>query len=279
MSDMPLADPETYYDEYGHREWERLERSLHGRLEWEGTVDVLEEELPDDGRVLDAGGAAGRYTVWLAERGHDVKLVDLSAEQLSIAREKVAERGLEDRVSIEQGDIRDLALPDDAFDATLCLGGPLSHVTDADEREQAVNELRRVTKPGQPVFVSVMGLLNLLGIMLAGRNKITILPDLAQTGDYTPEQVANADVDSDFTSTHFFRRAEFEELMGSGGLDVEQVIGLEGVASGYAEEQLRETTDELSADERAAIRELVEYYRTDSTVTDLSAHMLALGKA
>ncbi|SFS12233.1 Methyltransferase domain-containing protein [Halomicrobium zhouii] len=79
MTDRAVQDPEAFYDEYGHEEWERLERSLHGRLEWEGTVEYLEGHLPDGGRVLDAGGGAGRYTVWLAEQGYDVALVDVSA--------------------------------------------------------------------------------------------------------------------------------------------------------------------------------------------------------
>lgn len=47
--------------------------------------------------------------------------------------------------------------PNEAFDVTLCLGGPLSHVVDADERRHALAELSRVTKRGAPVFVSVMG--------------------------------------------------------------------------------------------------------------------------
>ena len=59
-----ISDPETYYDEHDEEEWKRLDSSLHGRLEWENTVDLLEQHLPEEGQVLDAGGGAGRYTVW-----------------------------------------------------------------------------------------------------------------------------------------------------------------------------------------------------------------------
>jgi SAM-dependent methyltransferase len=55
------------------------------------------------------------------------------------------------------GDITDLAcFEDDAFDVTVCFGGPLSYVVDRAER--AVAELARVTRPGGHVLVSVMGL-------------------------------------------------------------------------------------------------------------------------
>ncbi|RRJ28265.1 class I SAM-dependent methyltransferase [Halocatena pleomorpha] len=90
------TDPETYYDEYGeqewerldrdffHRlEWERLDRDFFHRLEWEGTVDQLDTHLPPSDphhspHVLDVGGGAGRYSIWLARRGYTVTLVDLS---------------------------------------------------------------------------------------------------------------------------------------------------------------------------------------------------------
>lgn len=150
-------DPRTYYDDLGEGEWERLEQSVKTTFEFENTTDYLDERLPESGHVLDVGGAAGRYSIWLAERGYRVTLADLSEEQLAIAREKVREHGVEDRVTIERADLRELPYADDACDATCCLGGPLSHVVDETERERAVRELRRVSAPGAPVFVSVIG--------------------------------------------------------------------------------------------------------------------------
>jgi SAM-dependent methyltransferase len=71
MSDdeTPPLDVAAFYDAYGEREWERLDRDLHHRLEWDATTTYLDRQLPDAGRVLDVGGGAGRYAVWLAEAG------------------------------------------------------------------------------------------------------------------------------------------------------------------------------------------------------------------
>jgi ubiquinone/menaquinone biosynthesis C-methylase UbiE len=110
-------------------------------MEFENTVDYLDRYLPDTGRVLDVGGASGRYALWLAERGrrttsdcssepmdsdadHDVTLVDVSETQVELARENAAERELADRITAEVGDVRDLRFADEQFDAVCCLGGP-----------------------------------------------------------------------------------------------------------------------------------------------------------
>ncbi|SFC70482.1 Methyltransferase domain-containing protein [Halobiforma haloterrestris] len=269
-----IPDPETYYDEHDEKEWERLESSLHGRLEWESTVEILRTHLPETGHVLDAGGGAGRYTIWLAERGYEVTLVEPSAGQRAIAREKVAEHGLEESVTILEGDIRDLPLDSGRFDATLCLGGPLSHVLEADGRARSVRELERVTAAGRPVFVSVMGLLNWLTLLLVTPRHLDLLPELAESGDYDVDLLG--DREPLFTETHFFRADELESLLADADLSVESVVGLEGLASVYSAGPLREEAARRSDAEFDRIRRLVDHQRNDRTVADMSAHMLAV---
>ena len=276
-------DPEAFYDDLGHGEWERLDRDFYHRLEWEGTVEYLERHLPESGRVLDAGGAAGRYTVWPAERGYDVTLVDVSRTQLEIAREKVAERGLTDRVFVRRGDVRDLAFEADGFDATLCLGGPLSHVTDADERATAAAELVRVTESGGPAFVSVMGRLAMVQAMVqtagdlpADEDDVALAAELAESGTYDRDLLERHGREPSCFTAHFFRVAELEALLAGAGFDLETVAGLEGIAS------LRRTTDRLddaAPEKRAAVREAVSALREDPSVADFSTHVLAVARA
>jgi 2-polyprenyl-3-methyl-5-hydroxy-6-metoxy-1,4-benzoquinol methylase len=99
-------DPQEYYNAFADGEWDRLETNPVTRLEFETTTEWLERWLPESGHVLDAGGGAGRYSVWLAERGYNVTLVDLSHEQVRIAREKTEEHGVGERITARQGDIR-----------------------------------------------------------------------------------------------------------------------------------------------------------------------------
>lgn len=47
------------------------------------------------GRALDLAGGAGRHAIWLAQRGWQVVLTDVSDEGVALARKRVAEAGVE----------------------------------------------------------------------------------------------------------------------------------------------------------------------------------------
>lgn len=279
MTDM---DPRSYYDEFGEREWERLDRDPVTRMEFENTTDYLADYLPeaasesDPVRVLDVGGAAGRYACWLAERGYEVTLVDLSATQVDLARENAAEHGVAERVTARQGDVRDLDFAADEFDAVCCLGGPLSHVVDDAERATAMAELRRVAAPGGPVFVSVIGRLAMLRDVLkfVVDDSHGLLVPVAEDGDYTEARVDELADGEGWAECHGFRADEFEAELVDAGLSVETLVGLENVASRMKRE-LADASEAALAD----VREVVRLLREDRTAVDFSEHMLAVCRA
>ncbi len=158
MSYIP-EDIRRFYDEYGDKEWKRLESSLHGRVQFETTTGIVAKYLEDGDYVLDAGGGPGRYTIWLARRGAEVYLGDISDEQLRIARTKIREAGVEASVkAVKRLDICEMEdIPDHTFDMVLCLGGAFSYVRE--RHVDACAELIRVAKPGSPLFISAMSLL------------------------------------------------------------------------------------------------------------------------
>lgn len=273
MSDM---DPRSYYDEFAEGEWERLDRDPVTRMEFENTTDYLDRHLPESAHVLDAGGAAGRYACWLAERGHDVTLVDVSPEQVELAREKAGERGVADRVAAERGDVRDLRFEDGRFDAVCCLGGPLSHVVDDDERATAMGELRRVAASGAPAFVSVIGRFAAIRDILKFNLDAShgLLAPIAEDGKYTAERVEEYGVGEGWAECHFFRADEFESELEGAGFEVERLVGLEGVANRMKTE-LEEADDEAVE----SVREVVRMLREDRTAVDFSEHVLAVCRA
>ncbi|MFQ3295413.1 MAG: SAM-dependent methyltransferase [Halobacteriales archaeon] len=282
MGDQDRTDPRAFYNEYGQREWNRLDRDFFHRLEWEATINQLDGTLPDPGastRVLDVGGGAGRYSIWLANRGYDVVLAEPSESQRDLARKKTADRGVADRVEIHAGDLRTLGYRKDAFDATCCLGGPLSHILDANGRWAATEELQRVTAPGSPVFVAVMGLLGmvLLSAQQAGSDdadSLRAMPDLVADPDYDAEFRRQHPLAPLMADTHFFRREEFVHLLERAGFTVSDVAGLEGVASPRGPDP-----DKLDDAARDAIRTVNDRLRTDPTMADISLHMLAVCRA
>jgi len=151
-------DVRRHYDDYGEREWARLE-DLHGRVQFEVTTNLVRRYLKPGDHVLDAGSGPGRYALWLAQRGAQVFLVDISGRQLELAREKIREAGAGAAITgMVRMDICDMrGIDDHIFDLVLCLGGALSYVRE--RRHDAVDEFIRVAKPGAPIIISAMSLL------------------------------------------------------------------------------------------------------------------------
>jgi SAM-dependent methyltransferase len=160
-------DVRRYYAAFGEREWSRL-ASPEGQIEFAVTTHALSKYLPPSGRILDIGGATGRYTIWLAQRGYVVALADLSPELLRIARAKIADAGCGANVeSIQECDACSLSrFGDGWFDAVVCLG-PFYHLTSEADRKKAQAELLRVLKPGGTAFVALMPIYGFLGRTLA----------------------------------------------------------------------------------------------------------------
>jgi ubiquinone/menaquinone biosynthesis C-methylase UbiE len=146
-----------FFDDYGEREWERLEATPWGRVELEVHRRLLREFVRPGDRVLEVGAGPGRYTLELADIGARVVASDVSPRQLELHRERTqaVEQAVEARVV---ADVLDLsAFEDGEFDAAVCIGGPLSYVLE--RVDDAVRELLRVTRPGGHVLGTVMSLL------------------------------------------------------------------------------------------------------------------------
>ena len=217
-----------FYTVQVRKEWRRLVKDAYHRLELNTTLHFLERYLPAQGLILDAGCGPGRYTLELAKRGYRVAALDLTPANLEFAGRQLRRAGVKKNVrDIIEGSIVDLSqFPDNTFDAVICLGGPLSHVLDRKKRERAVSELIRVTKPGAPLFVSVIARLSLMVLELAEfQHEIgtPLFKEIRDTGDY-PGQYG-------FTACHFFLPEELLAAFTGQGVSILHLAGLEGLAT------------------------------------------------
>ncbi|RMH68316.1 MAG: methyltransferase domain-containing protein [Gemmatimonadetes bacterium] len=115
---------------------------------------LLVDKLVSAGdKVLDCGSGTGATGLLAAKKvGPDgkVTLFDLSDAMLTVARQKVIEAGLEDKVHFITGDIVHLPFANDEFDVVL---STYSMCSLYDPRKGAL-ELYRVTKPGGKIGVA-----------------------------------------------------------------------------------------------------------------------------
>jgi len=97
--------------------------------------------LRDATTVIEVGVGGGLYSVMLARQGHQLCLVDVSANLLDAAVERLRACGLEKQIiSVEQISAADLCcFQDGAFGAALMLG-PFYHLLMLDERRRAVSQ-------------------------------------------------------------------------------------------------------------------------------------------
>lgn len=74
----------------------------------------LDDVLPRQGRALDVAGGAGRHALWLAKRGLEVTVIDVSDVGLAIARREAEAANLS--MHTEVIDLDDGALPAGPWD-------------------------------------------------------------------------------------------------------------------------------------------------------------------
>jgi SAM-dependent methyltransferase len=238
-SEQALAQVRAAYDHDPDREWRRLESGVPNRIELLVTCHALRRHLPPPaagGRVLDAGGGPGRYSLLLAEWGYRPTLFDLSPRLLAHARRQfaIAERQTGERIEAAlEGSITDLArFPDGHFDAVLCLGGPLSHLVEDGQRRRAVAELARVGRPGAPIFLSAMNRLGVFRAMVQQRIYRGDLRELWKTGR------SEIRLGAEPAPAYFFTPEEFVDLLEAGGLEAVRLYGCAGIAAHLPSEHL-----------------------------------------
>jgi ubiquinone/menaquinone biosynthesis C-methylase UbiE len=126
--------------------WFQLEQARTREL-------ILRHIPPPPATVLDVGGGAGAYALWLASQGYEVHLVDPVPRHVEQAHAASAGQRQHPLASATVGDARCLEHADQSADAALLLG-PLYHLTHRPDRLTALREAHRVLRPGGVVWAA-----------------------------------------------------------------------------------------------------------------------------
>jgi ubiquinone/menaquinone biosynthesis C-methylase UbiE len=120
-------------------------------VEYLTTMHYINKYIRSGDRILEVGAATGRYSHALARQGYVVDAVELVEHNIEIFRQNTQDEG---RVTITQGNATDLSVfPDNHYDITLLLG-PLYHLYTKEDKQKAISEAIRVTKPCGLIFAA-----------------------------------------------------------------------------------------------------------------------------
>ena len=271
--DMTEFDPSIA--EFYHRtpEEDRLEQGAF-ILEDLRTREVIERHARrPPATVLDVGGAAGAYALWLAEAGYTVHLIDAAPRLVAEAERRSAGR---DRplASCRVGDARALEFPDGSADIVLLLG-PLYHLTKGSDRARALSEARRVLRPGGQLFAAAISrwasALDGLSrdLFQDPRFAAIVERDLREGQHRNPTERLDY-----FTTAYFHRPEELGAEVSNAGLIVDGVYGLEG--PGWI---LPDVSDRLADPRsRADLLRIARLLESEPSMLGVSAHLLVVAR-
>lgn len=261
------------YDSLG-LEKDRLDEAYFP-LERARTRELILRHLPPPpGVVLDVGGAAGAYSFWLAERGYEVHLVDPVSLHIDQAQQASRSHETSRLGSARVGDARKLDFPDASADAVLLLG-PLYHLTEGEERRAALEEARRVLRPGGWLFAAAISrfaslLEGLRGLVFEDEAFARIVER-----DLTDGQHRN-DTDNPlyFTTAFFHHPGELSAEVREAGFGLRGLYAVEGPGA-FVPEFQRRWEDPQS---RERLLELLRRVEREPALLGASPHLLAVGQ-
>jgi len=179
-------------------EWERL---LRHPVEYAITRRYLDRYIKSGDKVLDIGGGPGRYALYLAEKGCDVTLLDLSDANIVFAKGRAAEQNLAITAICGDACFAD-TLVSGRYDHVLLMG-PLYHLPEEADRIKAVNAAIRLLKTNGLLFSAFISSYAAVWDYLA-RVPETIL-DPEEDIYYTRMSKDEDFSGLSFTQTHFIR--------------------------------------------------------------------------
>ena len=144
------VDPRWHESFFGE-DWLRIALSIPDeRADQQTDFVVSALELAPGARVLDLACGHGRHSARLARLGFDVTGLDVSASSLELARET------EPAAEYVEGDMREIPVEDESFDAVINLFTAFGYFEDEDDDQRVLNEVARVLRPGGAFLIDTL---------------------------------------------------------------------------------------------------------------------------
>lgn len=220
-----MTELEEYYNKFNE---EKRLNSRHGRVEFltsmkyiHDAIDELKQKGIDssDIKIMDIGAGTGRYSVPLAEEGYDVTAVELVKHNLGRLKQKssLVKAFLGNALKLKR-------FQDDYYDITLVFG-PMYHLHSMEDKCKALEEAKRITKPGGIILVAYI------------MNEFSVIT-YAFKEKHIKEAIKEGMLDEDFRCTDkandlysYVRLEDIDLINEKVGLNREKIIAADGAAN------------------------------------------------
>ena len=222
-----MDDVKRYYDETAEKEWNRL-NNPYSSIEFNSTMYLIDKYFPKTGHVLDVGAGPGRYSLELLRKGYQVSLLDISKNELVIAKIKIQEQGYTAESYHCKSALELDFFEDESFDSILIMG-PLYHLHSEEDRHKVLTESKRILKKGGTALISYI---NTWGVLKAS---VREFPDSFEEIQYFDKYIEG---DLKFTSGESFTDVYFTipkiaiQEVEKSGFDIISYAGAESFLSG-----------------------------------------------
>ena len=153
--------------------------SKAGQVEFLTTIRQIEKYLKPGGKILDLGAGTGEYSLYFANKGYEVKSIELVENHVKQIKEKIHDKM---NIDVVQGNALDLSqIDDNTYDIVLCFG-PLYHLEKIEDRIKSINEAKRVCKEDGKMFFAFIG-----NDMVIATETFTYNPDFLKGNAYNHE--------------------------------------------------------------------------------------------
>lgn len=204
IMEEPYKQWAQYYDLFSSEEQTEMEL---------GFIEFIFEKYGDGQvkKILDATCGTGRHAIPLAEKGYDILANDRSPEMLAIARGKAS--NLEDQLSFNQGDIRELEWHEE-FDAVITINSAFNYMHTDEDAEKALQSFYNALKPGG---LAIVDLANFYRFFAEYKNEISSEHEM---DGLTGKRVGKHSI---HTKTAMFFHEEKSQIFDSGGEIIHEI--------------------------------------------------------
>lgn len=248
--------------------------SLPGQLELLRTQTLIKKYLINPpAYIIDIGGGAGIYSLWLAAAGYTVDLIDIVPKHIEQALAASANAKFPIK-SASIGDARTLPQADQSADAILLLG-PLYHLLERPDRMRALNEAYRVLKPGGLLFAAGISRFASLfdGLWRKLVEDFAFIPILEQ--DLKNGHHYNTTTKPEyFTDAYLHLPDEFENEIKDAGFAMQSLSAIEGPA--WLLPDLPQWL--ANAEKKELLLQLIAQIEEQRSLLGSSAHIMAIAR-